>query len=215
MKEIIPQKVVESKILFIRDKKVILDRDLAMLYGVETRTLNQAVKRNIKRFPPDFMFQLTAEEMINWKSQIVISNQERMGINYRGTLFVVGVESLKPVKCIFHQGFGIIVQRSAIMKTVQTRKDVSSVLSSHRQEIESLGVKRIGLFGSFVKGKQNKESDVDLLVEFMRGKKNFKNFIHLAYLLEDLLHRKVELITPESLSPYLKPHILKEIEYVL
>ncbi|MBI5097946.1 MAG: nucleotidyltransferase family protein [Nitrospirae bacterium] len=101
------------------------------------------------------------------------------------------------------------------MKTVQTRKDVSSILSSHRQEIENLGVKRIGLFGSFVKGKQKKESDVDLIVEFMRGKKNFKNFIHLAYLLEDLLHRKVELITPESLSPYLKPHILKEIEYVL
>ncbi|MBI5664740.1 MAG: hypothetical protein HZC49_06605 [Nitrospirae bacterium] len=44
---------------------------------------------------------------------------------------------------------------------------------------------------------------------------HFKNFIHLAYLLEDVLHRKVELITPESLSPYLKPHILKEIEYVL
>ncbi len=119
------------------------------------------------------------------------------------------------MKCIFRQGFGIIVQRFAIMKTVRTRKDVSSILSSHRQEIESLGVKRIGLFGSFVKGKQKKESDVDLLVEFMRGKKNFKNFIHLAYLLEDLLHRKVELITPESLSPYLKPHILKEIEYVL
>jgi hypothetical protein len=49
MKEIIPQEVVESKILFIRDKKVILDRDLVMLYGVETRALNQAVKRNIKR----------------------------------------------------------------------------------------------------------------------------------------------------------------------
>ena len=104
---------------------------------------------------------------------------------------------------------------SAIMKTVQTKKEVSSILSSHRQEIESLGVKRIGLFGSFVRGKQKKESDVDLLVEFMRGKKNFKNFINLAYLLEDLFQRKVELVTPESMSPYLKPHILKEVEYVL
>jgi hypothetical protein len=84
---IIPQEVVEGKILFIRDKKVILDRDLAMLYGVETRTLNQAVKRNIKRFPPDFMFQLTAEEMKNWKSQIVISNQEKMGIRRRPYAF--------------------------------------------------------------------------------------------------------------------------------
>ncbi len=135
--------------------------------------------------------------------------------DFGADVFVVGMEFLKPEKCIFCQSFGIIVQRLAIMKTVQTRKDVSSILSSHRQEIENLGVKRIGLFGSFVKGKQKKESDVDLLVEFMRGKKNFKNFIQLAYLLEDLLHRKVELITPESLSPYLKPHILKEIEYVL
>ena len=101
------------------------------------------------------------------------------------------------------------------MKTVQTKKDVTDILSSHRQEIEKFGVKRIGLFGSFVKGKQKEKSDVDLLVEFIRGRKNFKNFIHLAFFLEDLLHRKVELITPESLSPYLKPHILKEIKYVL
>lgn len=101
------------------------------------------------------------------------------------------------------------------MKAVQTKNEVSSILLSHRKEIEKFGVKRIGIFGSFIKGVQNKESDVDLLVEFIRGKKKFKNFIYLAFFLEDLLHRKVELVTPESLSPYLKPNILKEIEYVL
>ncbi len=101
------------------------------------------------------------------------------------------------------------------MKAVQTKKEVSSILLYHRKEIEKFGVKRIGIFGSFIKGRQNKESDVDLLVEFTRGKKNFKNFIYLAFFLEDLLHRKVELVTPESLSRYLKPNILKEIEYVL
>lgn len=57
-----------------------LDRDLSLLYSVETRVLNQAVKRNEKRFPPDFMFQLTREELDNWKSQIVTSNKERMGL---------------------------------------------------------------------------------------------------------------------------------------
>ncbi|RJQ14669.1 MAG: ORF6N domain-containing protein [Nitrospiraceae bacterium] len=77
---IIPPEVVESKILFFRGKKVMLDKDLAILYGVETRALNQAVKRNLKRFPPDFMFQLTKEEMKNWTSQIVISNKEKMGL---------------------------------------------------------------------------------------------------------------------------------------
>ena len=101
------------------------------------------------------------------------------------------------------------------MKAAQTKKEVSTIILSHKKEIKSFGVKRIGLFGSFVKGKQKRESDIDLLVEFMQGKKNFRNFICLAFLLEDLLHRKVELVTPESLSPYLKPNILKEIEYVI
>jgi hypothetical protein len=62
MQKIIPQEIIEKKIYLIRGQKVILDRDLAELYSVETRTLNQAVKRNIKRFPEDFMFQLTKEE---------------------------------------------------------------------------------------------------------------------------------------------------------
>ena len=57
-----------------------LDRDLAELYGVETRILNQAVRRNLKRFPSDFMFQLTNKEIENWKSQIVISNSLKMGL---------------------------------------------------------------------------------------------------------------------------------------
>jgi phage regulator Rha-like protein len=60
--EIVPQQLIESKILFIRGKKVMLDRDLAPLYGVETKMLNRAVKRNTERFPEDFMFQLSKEE---------------------------------------------------------------------------------------------------------------------------------------------------------
>lgn len=64
---------IESLIITVRGKQVILDRDLARLYGVETRVLNQAVQRNIERFPEDFMFQLTKEEFENWKSQFVIS----------------------------------------------------------------------------------------------------------------------------------------------
>jgi len=63
MSEIIPQELIEKKIFLIRGQKVMLDRDLAVLYGVETRTLNQAVRRNIKRFPKDFMFQLNQAEV--------------------------------------------------------------------------------------------------------------------------------------------------------
>ena len=76
----ISDELVMNKIYFIRGQKVMLDRDLAELYQVETRTLNQAVRRNIDRFPGDFMFQLTELEFQDWKSQIVISNSERMGL---------------------------------------------------------------------------------------------------------------------------------------
>ena len=77
---LIPQESIESKIFIIRGERVMLDRDLAVLYGVETRVLNQAVKRNITCFPEDFMFQLTKEETENWKSQIVMSNRGKMGL---------------------------------------------------------------------------------------------------------------------------------------
>ena len=69
-----------NKIYFIRGQKVMLDRDLAAMYNVETRILNQSVKRNTNRFPSDFMFQLSQNEFENWKSQIVISNSEKMAL---------------------------------------------------------------------------------------------------------------------------------------
>ena len=69
----IPEEVIISKIYFIRGQKTMLDRDLAELYGVETRVLKQAVRRNIERFPEDFMFEMSKEELENWRSQIVTS----------------------------------------------------------------------------------------------------------------------------------------------
>ena len=72
--------VIQSKIYEIRGYKVMLDRDLAEMYGVQTKVLNQAVKRNPDRFPEDFMFQLTDNETQIWKSQIVTSNSIKMGV---------------------------------------------------------------------------------------------------------------------------------------
>ena len=71
MKSVIKQEEIVGRIYFLRSEKVILDRDLASLYEVEVRTLNQSVKRNIKRFPNDFMFQLTQEEYASLRSQNV------------------------------------------------------------------------------------------------------------------------------------------------
>lgn len=76
----VTEEILAEKIYVIRGKKVMLDRDLARLYGVGTKVLNQAVKRNALRFPEDFMFQLTKEEMEIWKSQIVTSKSIAMGL---------------------------------------------------------------------------------------------------------------------------------------
>ncbi len=74
MSELVPVERIMGKIYLIRNTKVMLDRDLAELYGVETRALKQAVRRNIKRFPPDFMFELSYQEFKNLRSQIVMSS---------------------------------------------------------------------------------------------------------------------------------------------
>ena len=89
---------IQSKIYVIRGQKVMLDRDLAELYGVETRTLNQKVKRNLRRFPSDFMFQMTKEDVEEWKSQIVISNSIKMGLRKPPYAFTqMGVAMLSSV----------------------------------------------------------------------------------------------------------------------
>jgi hypothetical protein len=79
MKELVPIELIASKIYLIRGIKVMLDRDLAELYGVETKRLKEQVRRNIERFPEDFMFELTKEELTNLRSQFATSNQDIMG----------------------------------------------------------------------------------------------------------------------------------------
>ena len=71
---------IQQQIILLRGKQTLLDRDLAKIYQVDTKVLNQAVKRNIERFPEEFRFQLTKEEFENWKSQIVTSNMDKMGL---------------------------------------------------------------------------------------------------------------------------------------
>ena len=90
--------IIQSKIYELRGQKVMLDRDLAELYGVETRALNQAVKRNADRFPSDFMFQLSDTEVEIWTSQIVMSNSIKMGVRRNPYAFTeLGVAMLSSV----------------------------------------------------------------------------------------------------------------------
>ncbi len=92
-----------------------------------------------------------------------------------------------------------------------TDKVILKILKEQKEILKKYGVKRIGLFGSFVRGEQKEYSDIDFLVEF--EKPSFDNFMDLAFYLEDLFGKKVELITNGSLSPYIQPYVEKEIKW--
>ncbi len=96
---------------------------------------------------------------------------------------------------------------------IRTKQEILNSLSQNQSRLRALGIRRIGLFGSFVRGEQSPNSDIDLLVEFEPGRKTFDAFMELSLFLERTLQHEVELVTVESLSPYLGPHILKEVEY--
>lgn len=97
---------------------------------------------------------------------------------------------------------------------VQKKEEIFTLIEQNRKILQGFGVEKIGLFGSFVRSKQKRESDIDLLVKFQKGKKTYRNFINFAWYLEDLFGRKVEIVTPESLSPYIAPYVASEVKYV-
>lgn len=98
---------------------------------------------------------------------------------------------------------------------VQNKTEIIERLQKHQTTLQKLGVQHCGLFGSFIGGNINAQSDVDLLVRFNPEQKTFDNFMNLCFFLEDILGRSVDVVTPESLSPYIGPHILEEVEDVL
>jgi predicted nucleotidyltransferase len=97
----------------------------------------------------------------------------------------------------------------------RTKADILRIIDEQQERIRSFGVRRCGLFGSFLHDEVSPTSDVDLFVEFEPDQKTFLNYVNLSFFLEEILGRKVELVTPESLSPYLAPDILNEVEYVV
>ena len=100
-------------------------------------------------------------------------------------------------------------------RTIPDRERILSALRSADSDIRRLGVKRLALFGSVARGDSHVGSDVDLLVEFKVGEKTYDRFIALSELLESLVGHRVELVTTESLSPFIGPHILAEATDVL
>lgn len=127
MKELIPVEIIERKIYLIRGHKVMLDRDLAELYEVETRVLNQAVRRNIERFPEDFMISLSREEVMRI-SQIVISSghSEKAPLKFSKNVLVFTEQGVAMLSTVLNSGRAIQVN-IAIMRTfVKLREMLSS-----------------------------------------------------------------------------------------
>jgi hypothetical protein len=129
---LLPDELIINKIILLRDQKVLVDRDLADLYGVETRVLNQAVKRNIKRFPDDFMFQMTSEEMNIWKSQIVISDNDRMGL--RKPPFVFTEQGVAMLSSVLNSDIAILVNIQIMRVFTKLRR----LLDSHKEILRKL-----------------------------------------------------------------------------
>lgn len=90
---------------------------------------------------------------------------------------------------------------------------ILNILRQNKSRLSQLGASRIGLFGSQLRDDATADSDLDLIVEFDHGKKSFDNYIDLCFYLEELFQKKVDLLTPESLSPHMKDHILREARY--
>lgn len=99
-------------------------------------------------------------------------------------------------------------------QAVTDTQQLLEILQAHRAEIRAHGVERLGIFGSFARGEQKAASDVDVLVDFRPGSKSYDSFVALATLIEGLLGRPIDLLTRESLSPYLGPRILAEVRNV-
>ncbi len=132
---IIPNQMISNKIYLIRNQKVMLDRDLAELYQVETRTLKQSVRRNIERFPEDFMFEMTDEEFQNWRSQIVMSNSDKMGLRYKPMVFTE--QGVAMLSSVLRSERAIAVNIRIIRVFTQMRELLNDNLSL-RLEIEEI-----------------------------------------------------------------------------
>ena len=108
-----------------------------------------------------------------------------------------------------------IIKYLSTMLKVKDKISLIDRLMNNKEKILCYGIERIGIFGSFVRNEMNEDSDVDFFVEFKDGFKNFDNFMELAFFLEELTGREIELVTPNSLSPFIGSEIMKEVSYVI
>jgi len=132
MESNIPAERITKKIYLIRGQKVMLDRDLAGLYGVETKQVKRAVRRNIDRFPKDFMFELTKQELTDWRCQFGTSNADKMGLRYAPMAFTE--QGVAMLSSVLNSARAIQVNIAIMRAFVQLRK----VIGTHEKLEEKL-----------------------------------------------------------------------------
>lgn|SRR3989338_507817 len=132
---LIPSERIESKIYLIRGKKVMIDRDLAELYNVRTMVLNQAVRRNISRFPEDFMFRLTKEEAKSLRSQFVILDNDRSWFRYFPLVFTE--QGVAMLSCVLKSERAVLVSIQ-IMRTFTKLREMLTENNHLRRKIEAM-----------------------------------------------------------------------------
>ena len=93
-----------------------------------------------------------------------------------------------------------------------SKQDIKKILKEHKDILNKYKVRTIGLFGSYVRGEQREDSDIDLLVEF--DENTYSNFINLIFELEDIFRKEVTVVSEKDLSPYVLPYVLKELEII-
>lgn len=150
---ILSEETISNKIYFIRSQKVMLDRDLAMLYGIETKRLKEQVKRNLSRFPKDFMFELSKEEFVNWRSQIATSNSNKMGLRYTPMAFTE---------------HGVLMLSSVLNseKAIQTNIEIIRIFTKLRQMLMDTTNLKIDIL-QIQKKLENHDKNIELVFSYL------------------------------------------------
>ncbi|TLY22022.1 MAG: ORF6N domain-containing protein [Nitrospirae bacterium] len=191
MKDLIPPERIERAIFLVRGQKVLLDADLALIYDVQTKVLNQAVKRNLRRFPDDFAFQLTVAEFANLKSKIVSSSLQLIDSptdNLYRSRIVTGSQKHRDPRFLPYA----FTEHGAIM--------AANVLNSHRAVQMSVFVVRafVKMRGVFA-DTRDQARKLDALEKELKGRLD----VHEATIVT-ILQRVMDILDPTALSP-LKP----------
>lgn len=176
----IPDEIVMNKIYVIRNLKVMLDRDLAELYGVETKVLKQSVRRNISRFPSDFMFEMSSKEFNEWRNEFVITSGDKKGLRYAPFCFteqgVAMLSSILNSERAIQVNIQIIRVFTKMRELLATHKDILAHLDKIEHKLAGHDEKIMLIFEYLKQLEKTKQQETDLKnrprIGYKQNKKN-------------------------------------------